>query len=290
MPLKRFAKKAVQEPYIYHELHNSPKRFFSNDMWSPLDHLVLACFDPGLTNLGVCIQTRYRGGKIETNRLERFQFKDSDNVYADMVRKFDTELLDDLKRCHYIFVERQLKVNYKALRAMQHILSYLVVRLHDSELHPIIIEVPPVIKSKAIGKVMVGGKLGKVSKPELKKLSVDAAISLLDERQDDYGMYMLLSERKRDDRADAYMTIEACYDDLKIDGHILDLGWAEVSNLADRYEYLEKEKNKKMAGLRTLKKGTQKAKSLESEIKSLDEEMGMVLIKWTKLFELLDEK
>lgn len=213
MPPKRFAKK-TPESYIYHELYgNDPER--GSDGWSQ-DFLVLACFDPGSTNLGVCVQTRYRNGKIVTNLLERLQFKDGMGLYADMVRKFDEVVLPDLMMCHYIFVERQLKVNYKALRIMQHILSYLSVRLLDSMIHPYIVEVPPVIKSKSIGKVITGGKLGKVSKPELKKFSVEAAEELLGKRRDEYGLAMLKSERKQDDRADVYMTIEACYDDLEI--------------------------------------------------------------------------
>ncbi len=214
MPPRKFAKKAATESYIYHELYGKdPERGL--DGWSN-DFLVLACFDPGSVNLGVCIQTRYRNGKVVTNLLERLQFEAGMGMYGDMVKKIDEVVLPDLKLCHYIFVERQLKINYKATRIMQHILSYLAVRLIDSKLLPYIVEVPPVIKSKSIGKVMTGGKLGKVSKPELKKLSVQAAEHLLNQRKDKYGFEMLASERKKDDRADAYMTIEACYDDLEI--------------------------------------------------------------------------
>lgn len=214
MPPKRFVKKPAVEPYIYHEFYGKDVER-GGEGWSS-DFLVLACFDPGSTNLGVCVQTRYRDGRIITNLLERLQFKEGMGLYSDMVRKFDEVVLQDLKMCHYIFVERQLKVNYKALRIMQHILSYLSVRLLDSNTHPYVIEVPPVIKSKSIGKVITGGKLGKVSKPELKKFSVQAAQELLAQRSDEYGLTMLDSERKKDDRADVYMTIEACFDDLEI--------------------------------------------------------------------------
>lgn len=183
--------------------------------WSK-DHLVVCAFDPGKTNLGFGIEIWHSDGRIETRTSERFQFVDGPGLYAAMVKKFD-EHLEDIKLCHYIFLERQLKINYNALRIMQHILSYLSVRLLDSELQPYVFEVPPTIKSETIGEILYGGKLGKVTKPELKKMSVECALILHDQRDDKYAKDRLNSERKKDDRADVTNMIRACMKKLQLE-------------------------------------------------------------------------
>lgn len=183
--------------------------------WSP-DHLIIVSIDPGRANLGVMVRVRYRNRK-QIIALDRLYSKEDDYLYGNIVRHLNN-YKQYLESAHYIFIERQLKINYKATRIMQHIISYLCCLLLNSSIQPYIYEIPAELKSYRIARLLYDADvLPKMDKPTLKKKSVEAADKSLSIEQDQFGLQELNKDSKKDDRADTLMMEESAYIVLGLD-------------------------------------------------------------------------
>lgn len=201
----------------------------------------IVSIDPSKKNYGFRIERRYFGGAIETLVFRRFSLvytEQTINTHStsssassltessmkgkgeksgkkgsdpDMLYVFDvlTGILDHYQdyyhQTHYIIIERQLPLNYRSFRIFQHTLSYFLIKLKDSPLLPIIIEISPKLKSAQLAPGEEFTKNG------LKKWSVRKCIELLEHRHDTLGLQLLRQEKKQDDLADTVCQAEAYF-------------------------------------------------------------------------------
>ena len=117
--------------------------------------------------------------------------------------------LDQYKE-HYLtasmaIIEGQMSDNNDMSRLSQATIDYFLIHYPDM----IILELDAHLKSRAFG-------VSKLTRPELKKWGVDKAISLLSARNDEKGLEILTSEKKKDDLADTIIGIEALFTHLKL--------------------------------------------------------------------------
>ena len=125
-----------------------------------------------------------------------------------------------LKESDLVIVERQLSVNYFAVRLSQHVLSYFMCLLHlekkkemEEEEGAIILEIDPKLKTKELD-----APKG-INEKQVKQFCIDKGIEILEERGDKKSLDVLeryrtlkkvkKSQRKLDDLCDTVCQIEA---------------------------------------------------------------------------------
>jgi hypothetical protein len=107
-------------------------------------------------------------------------------------------------QCHYVVIERQLPINYKATRIAQHTISYFSLVLHNKPALPYIVEIDPKLKGK-----ILGAPKG-ISDKQLKVWSIERARQIAQVRNDQYSLNILDNfKRKQDDLADTICQVEA---------------------------------------------------------------------------------
>lgn len=166
----------------------------------------ICSIDPAYTdNYAVRIEDRdLQKGTIETIFLDKISVRAEEplNYYSKLIDELD-KIIDKIEMCHYIVIEKQLKSNYKMTRMGQHSISYFMCRLKDKGVKPIIYEIESRAKSKIIGAP------AKTKSKELKKLSVDYAFKILEERGDQKGIDLVNSFKKKDDVCDTICQSDA---------------------------------------------------------------------------------
>lgn len=129
-----------------------------------------------------------------------------------------TDLLDRYvdywDQCDAFVIEKQMSFgkrhNTMALKLGQHCWSYFAFKYGRFKE---IVEFPAYHKTQVLGAKKIlskgGGKYKAIDKPARKKWSVEKAISILNERNDDKTISTLTSARKRDDLADVLCQLQA---------------------------------------------------------------------------------
>lgn len=192
-------------------------------------------------NLALRVERRYPDGKIETILFQLFDMTLSMNQQIDplapkekkkrrtkeeiaaeaaakeakkkevpeypwsTVNTWIDSIWDKLKDSHYFIIERQLPINYRAVRVQQHLLSYLMARfrLDVSLRHRCrFYEVNPKLKGSVLG-------APKCKEKELKEWAVDKSLEILEARGDQESLTYVRALKKKDDAADTVCHLEA---------------------------------------------------------------------------------
>lgn len=202
MPVKKLKRDYHKDPFE----HTYLTCYNYNDQCLPRENITIAAFDPGVVNTGLRIEDRKieEDGSTKVDTIEQQLIisdkkGDCQHFYVKMRNKI-YELKEKLKKCDYILIESQMPNNPQAIRMCQHIISTLLSFLADS--NTLVIEILPTVKSRAFGLKGVRGK-------DLKKWAVEKAIDILQERNDDTGLKLLQSSKKKDDQSDVVLYCES---------------------------------------------------------------------------------
>lgn len=179
------------------------------------DYYQIASIDPGIENLAIRIERRYKDGRILPLYYDRVKLSEPQDpdpmsrIYFNCTQFLKT-LQPYFLECHLIVMERQLPINYRCIRISQHMVSYFVLTLADSPLMPLMIEIDNKSKGRALN-IPRG-----LNKLQYKDWLIEKATELLQMRQDQAGLDKLLNERsnskkkkKQDDLADTVCQAEA---------------------------------------------------------------------------------
>ena len=172
--------------------------------------------DPGISNF--CIRVEERGIKdyipIKTLLFDKMHLRrDEVELTDDLICQYYTTLnnylddrLDLFKTCDMVIVEKQLPINYKAVRISQHVITYFMVHLKNIPSLPIIFEIDPKLKGRELG------ASSHLNSKGLKHWAVEEATKLLTIRNDQHGIEVLRKNKKKaDDLADTVCQIEAFF-------------------------------------------------------------------------------
>jgi hypothetical protein len=211
----------TQEPYksvyIGHNPHTIP---LTNRKWA--DTIRIISVDPGVTHYAIRVEERNirTVGPIKTLHFDKVGLKKADQELSkDLVcpvYSFITDYLDQylelFKTCHMVIIEKQLSINYRAVRMSQHTLSYFMIHLKNTPNLPMFFEVIPKLKGRELGVPPNLNERG------LKLWAVEKARELLVERNDTKGLEVLNRKdpvtgrkEKKDDLSDTVCQIEALF-------------------------------------------------------------------------------
>ena len=204
--------------YVGHNPHTIP---LSERHWP--DRIRIISIDPGTTHYAIRVEERNirNTGPIITLHFDKVGLKkDEQELSADLVSpvySFITNYLDQyldlFKTCHMVIVEKQLSINYRAVRMSQHTISYFMIHLKNiSPSLPMIFEIIPKLKGRELGVPPNLNERG------LKLWAVEKARELLFERGDQKGLEVLnrkdpvtRRKEKKDDLSDTVCQIEALF-------------------------------------------------------------------------------
>ena len=138
-----------------------------------------------------------------------------------------------------IIIEKQLPINYKAVRMSQHTLTYFMVHLANLPTRPMFYEISPKLKGRELGVSPLLNERG------LKLWAIEKATELLTTRNDKWGLEIMnrkvnKRKEKKDDLSDTVCQIEAFFSWLE---------WPLTMDLSEIKEYnenkIKNEKNQK---------------------------------------------
>ena len=181
------------------------------------DVVKVISIDPGIRNLALRVETRGMTSSnhpIKTIVFEKLKITEEDRRLAgnnDQLYFLMTQFLDKyreiFKTADFVVIERQLPINYKAVRISQHIITYFLILFKDRmPLLPVVYEVDPKLKGRELGASKHLNERG------IKQWSVDYAKALFTKRQD-YDALKILQKNKSkgDDLADCACQMEAFF-------------------------------------------------------------------------------
>ncbi len=175
----------------------------------PKDDFTVTSVDPGIKNLAIRVERR-RVDRIETLYFEKINLKydiKTDKINYEVFSLIN-DVLDNIKdlldNCHLFIVERQLGLNYKAIRVSQHIISYFILHSTKSLFNPVVIEISSKLKGKKLNAPPNLNEYG------LKRWSEEKGEKILRIRGDRKGLKILETTKgKTDDLTDTILQIEA---------------------------------------------------------------------------------
>ena len=126
------------------------------------DVVKVISIDPGIRNLALRVETRgmtSNNHPIKTIVFEKLKITEEDRRLAgnnDQLYFLMTQFLDKyreiFKTSDMLIIERQLPINYKAVRISQHIITYFLILFKDRmPLLPVVYEVDPKLKGRELG-------------------------------------------------------------------------------------------------------------------------------------------
>lgn len=196
-PLKsQIPRKGEYTYYVRNNINNFPK-----------DEMMIMSIDPGICNLSFRIEninlvTKDRNLILMAN----CNIKTGENQSVLSPYENATNLLkscqEEITACSVILIERQLPINYNAVRISQHVLTYLLLNVPEDENYLVIAEVDPQLKSKYL-KCPKG-----LTSSYIKKWAIEKAIEILTEREDHLSLEVINKEKKKDDYSDCVLMIE----------------------------------------------------------------------------------
>lgn len=212
----------TQQPYksvyVGHNPHTKP---LTNRKWP--DRIRVISIDPGITHYAIRVEERNirTVGPITTLHFDKVGLKKDDQELSDdlvcPVYSFIENYLDKylalFKTCHMVIIEKQLPVNYRAVRMSQHTLSYFMIHLKNIEPNlAMFFEVKPQLKGRELGAPPNLNERG------IKLWAVEKARELLMDRNDQKGLDILNRKdpitgrkEKKDDLSDTICQAEALF-------------------------------------------------------------------------------
>ena len=187
---KRVAKSQqdYKSVYVAHNPHTIP---LIKRRWP--DRIRIISIDPGISHFCLRVEERSttKHDIIKTLLHDKIGLKkeeqelDQDNVCSlyTFILPFLEQNKELFKTCHVVIVEKQLPINYRALRMSQHVLTYFMMLLRNVEPSlPIFIEVMPTLKGRELGAPP------HINEKGIKIWAVEKAIELLTIREDKKGL------------------------------------------------------------------------------------------------------
>lgn len=214
------SQKPPKTPYTAYNPHSIP---LTERRWNQGYFRVVSIDPSGRSgkNFGIRVESRPGPGDygfITTDLFLRYSLPSQTKSPEDecLSSTYDrlTDFLDShlplFLASHIILIERQLPENYCAVRFSQHILSYFLIKLKDTPLLPLILEVSSKLKLRELG--IPSG----LPKKDYKARLVDKAKELLTKRGDMEAVGLIeRSKTKPDDICDCVCQIEAVFAYLK---------------------------------------------------------------------------
>lgn len=173
--------------------------------------------DPGIRNLAIRVESRGINSNcypIKTLVFEKLRITEDDRRLEGnvdqlffLLTNFLDKYRDIFKECHMLIIERQLPINYKAVRVSQHIISYFLFLFKNlMPALPLIYEVDPKLKGRQLGASKHLNERG------IKQWSVDLGKELCAKRQDYDALKILQKNKaKSDDLCDVVVQIESFF-------------------------------------------------------------------------------
>lgn len=205
--MSHFAKPKIKKseapfkgPYVIHDFHTKDITQ-RNVLWTQ-PYLQMCAIDPGSKNLGLRIERRYHAGYYRPAVYLRIdvQITEEDETNCTVYKKlsnFLKQYLPFFMETHLFCIEKQLPENYQAVRISQHIISFLMDKLEDAPLLPIVYEVESKLKYRMLGAP------NHLNQRTLKKVWGPAkAREILVAENDTLSIERLDGEKKKDDLGD----------------------------------------------------------------------------------------
>lgn len=202
-------------PYNFYSPHSRNRT--SND-WKQNEYIIIS-IDPGIKNYAIRVESRERidpdtkDEKVGTIKPLLYELLHPVMTKNDPIEKAINNLtlflnnhVELFKKCHMVIIERQMHMNYKSSRIMQHTITYFMVHLKDAIRLPLIIELDSKLKGRQLGAP------SGITEGELKKWATREAMDLLYRRKDWVSYAKIQNEKKKDDLSDTVMQIEALFD------------------------------------------------------------------------------
>lgn len=173
--------------------------------------------DPGIQNYAIRVEDRpfnpASKQPIVTILYDKLRLKKTDttltNNHENATYSILTDYLDShleiFMTCAVVIIERQLPINYKAVRVSQHTITYFMVLLKNAPLLPVIFEVDARLKGEQLG------ASNHLNSHGLKAWAVVEAKKLLTWRNDRVALSILGKNKKCDDLSDTVCQIEALF-------------------------------------------------------------------------------
>ena len=181
------------------------------------DVVKVISIDPGIRNLALRVESRGMTSNnypIKTIVFEKLKITEEDRRLEgnqDQLYFLMTQFLDKyreiFKTCDFLIIERQLAINYKAVRISQHIITYFLILFKDRmPLLPVVYEVDPKLKGRELGASKHLNERG------IKQWAVDHGKALLTKRQDyDALKVVQKNKQKSDDLCDTIVQAESFF-------------------------------------------------------------------------------
>ena len=219
-----------KSPYRLYDPHTEGVRTWSlenkdensKDQKVPQELRVLS-IDPAIKNFALRIESRRNDGLIRGIAFLRSDVSDTSpqakkdientllcsRVYERISTLLDSHREEYLK-CHIVVIERQLPQNYPLVRVSQHVISYFLIKLKNTPLLPLVIEVNSSLKTRQLG-----APKG-LNERQTKLWAVEHALRLLSWRNDVASIALIQKSKKKDDLADTICQIEALFSYWKL--------------------------------------------------------------------------
>jgi hypothetical protein len=196
-------------PYTEYNIHSID---VNNRKWPSIIRII--SIDPGVVNLCIRVEERSIDRRIKyvpkSYYYEKTHMpKDEMCLQSGNENTYYAKFLDILERnwdlfntCHVLIMERQLPINYKAVRISQHILTYFLIKMKNLPQLPMIFEINSTLKTKEHG-------IKHLNAHGVKAWSIEYALNILNSRNDVDSLNIINKSKKKDDLADTVTQIEA---------------------------------------------------------------------------------
>jgi len=209
---------AYKSVYVGHNPHTIP---LTERKWP--DRIRVISIDPGVTHYAIRVEERNMKtvGPITTIHFDKIGLaKDKQELSEDLVcamysyvSNYLDQYLELFKTCHMVIIEKQLPINYRAVRMSQHTLTYFMTHLKNIKPNlAMFFEVNPQLKGRQLGAPASLNEKG------IKTWSVEKAFELLNDRNDQKGLEVMMRKdprnkrkEKKDDLADVINQAEALF-------------------------------------------------------------------------------
>ena len=196
--------------------HISLKR---NQWPKDIEYYQVCSIDPATDNFCLRIERWWLSGgntgKVTPITFIKTSFKSQDPTTTNLIYfrliEFLSKYIPDLIQCHYIISERQLHINYKAVRISTCTLALIMNWCEGKGNYPIIIEVSPKLKYNQLEAPRGWNE------KQLKTVWTPAkALEILKKREDIFSSNIIEKAKKKDDYSDTVIQVEALFKLLEL--------------------------------------------------------------------------
>lgn len=203
--VSRFSK-GPKKPYSVWSLHSDDR----SPTWDNRE-LRVGSIDPAIKNYAVRVETwKICDRNVQERSMEYFSKsdltigseEDPTLVYKNLSQLLTT-ILPLLITCQFVIVECQMAINTEITRISQHTITEICVRVQNKGVCCLVLEMDSRLKTRLLGVPP------KIRGQTLKKWTIDTAIQLFRQENDDISIEFIMSQKKKDDLADVKCQLRA---------------------------------------------------------------------------------